>query len=126
MEEFLKKFYLGNTISDYITALGIFIVCILTISILRRVVTRAVLNRSKKTGKQVDSIFVKLLERLIIPFLYYGAFYYSVKSLILLPKVDRIFDIISAVIITFIVIRLIISTLNYFLNVHFRRQEGWQ
>ena len=124
MEEYLKKIYLGNTLSDYIYALLIFLAIILIISILKGVITKILLNHSKKTGKQVDSILVKLMERLIIPFLYYGAFYYSVKSLTLLPKVDRIFDLVSAIIITFIVIRLLISTINYFLNLHFRRQKN--
>jgi small-conductance mechanosensitive channel len=123
MNEFIKKIYFGNTISDYIAALMIFVVCTLIISILRRIVTKALLNRSKKAGTQVDSIFVKLMQRLIVPFLYYGAFYYSIKSLILLPKISQFFDIISAVIVTFIVIRLIISTINYLLNAYFRKQE---
>jgi len=123
MDEFIKKIYFGNTISDYITALVIFVVCILIISILRRFVTKALLNWSKKTGTQVDSMLVKLMQRLIIPFLYYGALYYSIKSLTLLPKISQVFDLISVVIITFILIKLIISTINYLLNAYFRRQE---
>jgi small-conductance mechanosensitive channel len=38
------------------------------------------------------------------------------------PKASKVFDILSAVIITFIVLRLIIATINYLLNAYFRRQ----
>jgi len=122
MDELIKKIYFGNTISEYITALLIFIASILIISVLKKIANKTLENWSKNTGTQLDSILVKSIQRLIIPFVYYGAFYYSIKSLTLSPKVSQIFDIISAVIVTFIVIRLIISTINYLLNAYFRRQ----
>jgi small-conductance mechanosensitive channel len=122
MYEFANKIYFGNTVYDYIIALLIFVVSILIISILRKITNRILDKWSEKTGTPIDSILVKLLHRFIIPFLYYGAFYYSIKSLNLIPKVSHVFDILSAVIITFIVIRLIISTINYLLTEYFRRQ----
>jgi small-conductance mechanosensitive channel len=123
MNDIIKKIYFGNTISDYITACLIFIISILIIFIFKKIITKTLKNWSKKTGAQVDSILVKLMQRFIIPFLYYGAFYYSIKSLTLLPKISQVFDIISAVIVTFIVVRLIVATINYMLNEYFRRQE---
>jgi len=122
MYDLANKIYFGNTIYDYAIALLIFVVSIIIISILRKITNKILDNWSEKTGTPIDSILVKLLHRFIIPFLYYGAFYYSIKSLNLIPKISHFFDIVSAIIITFIVIRLIISTINYLLTGYFRRQ----
>jgi small-conductance mechanosensitive channel len=123
MDEFIKRIYFGNTIWDYFTALLIFIACIIIIYILKRFVAKTVSNWSKRTGTRVDGNLANSWQRLIVLFLYYCAFYYSIKYLTLLPKVVKVFDIVSAVIITFIVIRLIISTLNYILDAYFRSQQ---
>jgi small-conductance mechanosensitive channel len=121
MDEFTRKIYLGNTISDYIIALLIFVVSIIIITILKRIVAKILDNWSKKTGTRIDSILVKLIQRFIIPFLYYGSFYYSINSLTLSPRITKAFDSVSAIIVTFIVIRLIISTIIYLLNAYFQR-----
>jgi small-conductance mechanosensitive channel len=123
MDELTRKIYLGNTISDYIIALLIFVVSIIIITILKRIVAKILDNWSKKTGARIDSILVKLIQRFIIPFLYYGSFYYSINSLTLSPRVTKAFDSVSAIIVTFIVIRLIISTIIYLLNAYFQRGD---
>jgi small-conductance mechanosensitive channel len=123
MDELTKKIYFGNTIADYLIAVLIFIICILVVSILKRIAIKALRGWSKKTGAQIDGILIRLMQRFITPFLYYGAFYFSIKSLTLLPRVSNVFDSISAIIITFIVVRLAIETINYLLGSYFRRQN---
>jgi small-conductance mechanosensitive channel len=123
MDELLKRNYFQNSILAYLTALSIFIICLIIIYLLKKIVFKSLSRWSDRTGRQVDNIFLKLLHRLIIPFLYYGSFYYAIKTLTLNPKIASDFDIISGIIVTFILTRLVISTINYFLDAYFRRLE---
>ncbi|MHB1686401.1 MAG: mechanosensitive ion channel family protein [Ignavibacteriaceae bacterium] len=123
MDELLKRIYFGNSVLDYLTVLVILVLSALAIYIFKKIAIR-ILNRwSTNSGASVDNILVKGIQRLVIPFLYYSVFYYAVKSLTLSVKANKIFDTISTVVLTFIIVKLIVSTLNYLLNTYFKRQE---
>lgn len=123
MEEFFKRVYFQNTALDYLTALLIFVLCIVGIYIVKSLIMHALKKWSGKTGRHVDQLFIKGIQRLVIPFLYLGSFYLAFKSLTLSPKVIKATDTIYSLFITFIIIRIIISFLNYFLTTYFKRQE---
>lgn len=123
MEEFLKRTYFQNTVLDYATALLLFCICILAIYIIRKIIIHALAKWSQRTGAHLDKNLIKAVQRLLIPFLYFGSLYFAFKSLTLSLKVIKAADTITVIILTYIFIRLIISILNYFLNSYFRKQE---
>ncbi len=123
MEEFLKRTYFQNTVLDYATALIIFGVCVLAIYIIRKIAIDALTNWSHKTNTHLDKILVTGLQRLAMPFLYFVSFYLAFKSLTLSPKVIKVADTIYVIILIYIIIRLIISVLNYLLLNYFRKLE---
>ncbi len=123
MEEFFKRVYLQNTVLDYATALLIFILCIIGIYVIKSLILHALKKWSGKTGQRLDQLLIKGIQRIVIPFLYFGSFYIAFKSLTLSSKVIKAADTIYVIIITFIIIRIAISFLNYFLTTYFKRQE---
>ncbi len=122
MEELLKRTFFGNTLFDYAAALLIFSLCILAIYIIRKIVISALTKWSHNTGTHLDKVLIAGLQRIVIPFLYFVSFYLAFKSLTLSPKVIKAADSIYVIILTYIIIRIIISILNFSILSYFRKQ----
>jgi len=124
MQEFLNKTFFGNTILDYFTFLITFLIGILIIYFVKKIALQKIKSWAEKTNTKIDQALIKGIQKLVVPFLYYIAFYSAFKTLQLSVKIIHALDIISAIILTYLIIRLIISTLQYLLSTYFRRQEG--
>ncbi len=122
MPNFLDKTYFGNTITLYITALGVFFICLVAINIFKRIVLRRLKQWSEKTRTTIDSFLIEGIEKTVIPLLYYGGFYLAVTTLNLLPRIDKIISTASIILITFFSLRILISTLRYSINIYLQRK----
>lgn len=123
MTEFLNQTYFNNTVQQYLTALGIFIVGIICVHVFKVVVVGAFKKWAKKTETTVDDFLVRGVERSVIPLFYYGIFYLALTSLTLHPKVTKSIDVVSVILITFFAIRVIISSLKFALNSVLRKRD---
>ncbi len=124
MHEFLDKIFFGNTLLNYITALLIFILGILVIYFVKKIVLKKIKAWADKNNTKLDQALVKIIQKLVIPFLYFIALYLALKTLQLSSKFIHTLDIISTIVLTFIIIKLIISTLQYLFTAYLSKQEG--
>ncbi len=124
MQEFLNRSYFGNTILHYLTFLIVFLFGILIIYILKKIVLNRIKLWTEKTNTTLELPLVKGIQKLVIPFLYYIAFYSAFKTLRLDRDFIHAFDVISTIILTFLIIKLIIASLQYFFSTYLNRQEG--
>lgn len=122
MHNFWEQVYFGNSVTQYATAVGIFIVSIILINIFKKIILGRLKSWAAKTKTSVDDFLIKSIEKAIVPLLYYGAFYVALKSLILIPKATKVIDVASIILVTFLMLRLITSSLNYLLNAYLRRK----
>lgn len=122
MQNFFNQIYLGNSITAYLTALGIFIIGILLIKVFKSVVLKQLKKWAENTETTLDDFLVKGIERTIVPLLYFLSFYLAVKSLNLDKKVEKYFDIISIVIFTFFILRTLSSVITYSLKTFVRKR----
>ncbi len=116
MQSFWDQTYLGNSISLYVTAAATIIVGLAAVHIFRKVVLYRLKIWAEKTETKLDDILIRLIEKTLIPLLYYGAVYFGIRTLNLPQKADRALEVASIIIATFFVLRIISSTVNFSLN----------
>lgn len=116
MKDFLNQSYLNNTIEAYLIALGIFIGAVIIIFIFKKVVLSRLRKLAETTDTKIDDFLVRGLEKSVIPILYVLVFYLSVKTLTLHPKAERAIDVISVILATFFIIKMITSTFRFGLS----------
>lgn len=109
----LQKVFWGNSVSDYLITLAIFLGGITVIKLFAHIVLIRLKAWASKTATTVDDFIVTLLQKSIVPILYFGAFYLSVQHLKLLPFIKKIIDGLGVVIITGIAIWAMVALVNY-------------
>ena len=116
MQEFLTHSYIGNTLLVYAIALGSFLAGAIIIFIINKVVLARLKKWAKTTDTKIDDFLLRGLEKSIIPILYVIAFYLSIKTLELHPKIGRAVDVASIILITFFIIKMITSAFRFGLH----------
>lgn len=122
MQNFLSHSYFGNSVTLYITAVGVFLICFIAIKIFRRIVLSRLKKWSEKTKTTIDDFLIQGIEKTAIPLLYYGAFYFAITTLNLAPKIGKYIYVISIILVTFFSLRLIVSTVKYSLDFYLMKK----
>lgn len=122
MQEFLNQMYFGNSVKSYLIALGAFLVVLLIVRIFKNIVLRRLKRLAERTETTLDDFLVQGIERTIVPLLYFGSLYLAIKSLNLEQKFDKVFDVVSAIIFAFFILRTLSSAVIYFLRAFMRKQ----
>jgi small-conductance mechanosensitive channel len=123
VEDFLNQVYFGNTILSYAKALGIFILGVLVVKIFRSLVLRKLKKWAEKTQTTIDDFIIIGIQKSVVPIMYYGALYVAIKTLNLSPDANNVINVLSIIVITFFVIRLITSILNFSIVSYTSKQE---
>jgi small-conductance mechanosensitive channel len=122
LQNFFNQAYFGNSMANYLTALGIFFIAILLITIFKKIVLKRLKKWAEQTETMLDDFLIRGIERTIVPLLYFGFFYFAVKSLSMEQKFEKIFDTISVIIFAFFILRSLSSIAIYFLRTFMRKQ----
>ena len=123
---FFQQVYFQNRIIDYIIALVIFVIAILTIVILKNFVIKILRALASKKTATIDDRFVEAFRNRIKPFinlLYFAAFYFSVYQLNIPIIVEKYFNIIIIALFIFYIVKFIISIFSYFLENYWIKKE---
>lgn len=103
----------GNTVLDYLTALGIFTVGLAGAYIFRRYVLGRLKRWADSTQTAIDDVLVGGVEKSLVPVLYFGVFYVALHTLALSAEFSRGVRIAAIVLVTILVVRAITAAANY-------------
>ncbi len=123
MDKILNQTFLDNTVEKYLIALGVFVVSMIIITIFKKVILSRLKKWSEKTKTDLDDFLIEEIEKSIMPIIYFGAFLLAANSLTLNPKISNAIKIITAFVITIIVIKTIVSVLKYAFNIYMNKRE---
>lgn len=123
LQDFLYQTFLGNSYYAYMIAIIIFISGITIIYLFEKIILRKLKSWSEKTATTIDDLLVKALEKSILPLLFYGIFYIAINTLKLSDDFNSVFNIITSVVITYFVVRIIVSAFNYGLKTYLKKYE---
>lgn len=126
VNDFFQQTYFQNRVIDYIIAIAIFILLVVSIQIIKRILLKLLKTWAKKTTTKIDDKFVKAFEQKIKPFLnliYFGTFYISIKYLTMDSQIERFFNIFVIILLTFFGIRSLLSITIYGLETYWVKKE---
>lgn len=124
MNNFWSQVFLGNTLSNWVIAIGIMAVTLVALRIARSMVLSKLKVWSQRTNTQFDDFLISLINRFIVPCLYILGVYWGVQTLKLSNKADRVADVVILFTATYFVIRLIASAIAYFINAYVGAQDN--
>ncbi len=123
LQDFLNQTFLGNSYYAYMIALIIFISGITIIYLFEKIILRKLKKWSENTATKLDDLLIKGIEKSILPLLFFGIFYISVNTLTLSKEFVTVFNIITSIVLTFFVVRVIVSIVNFSLKTYLRKYE---
>lgn len=123
--DFLQKVYYGNTIQDYLIALGIIFGGLLILRLFRRTILGQLKKWSQRTETAFDDYLIKGIDRFGLPIVNFLVIYYGITYLCLSDKAIKLLDTAAKVVIIFYIIRLLSSIIRLVLESFIRKQpEG--
>ncbi|MFO7524588.1 MAG: mechanosensitive ion channel family protein [Ignavibacteriaceae bacterium] len=123
LKEFLNQTFLGNSYYDYLVASAILVFGMTIVTLFKKIILSRLKKWAEKTRTNLDDLLLKAVDKSILPLIFFGVFYLAVKSLTLSDTIESILNIVTSVLITFFVVRMIISAINFSLKSYLKRYE---
>lgn len=123
LKEFLNQSFLGNSYYDYLVALAIFVLGMTIVTLFKKIVLSRLKKWAEKTKTNLDDLLIKAINKSILPVLFFGVFYLAVKSLALSEFIESILNVVTSVLITYFIVRIFISVLNFSLKSYLKKYE---
>jgi small-conductance mechanosensitive channel len=124
MENFWNRIFLGNTIVNWLTAIAILVAGLLVLRLAKYQVLRKLKSWSRVSRTTIDDFLVQVIEKSIIPFLYFACIYAGTLWLQLPEKLDRIFGVAMLLVSTFYILKSVSAVLEYFIVSFLKKQTN--
>jgi small-conductance mechanosensitive channel len=118
IQDIMENVFFGNRIADYLISGGIFVTSFIVIKIFRHFLLKRLTKWAEKTATTLDDFLIGIVQKIALPFAYFGVLYLSVNTLVLSPPVKRGIDIAIMAILVMCVARLVIALIGYGFNVY--------
>lgn len=112
MMQIWNRIYWGNSVQEWLTALATLIVAMTVLYFLKRLLIVRLKAWSAKTKNNLDDFLIGIVERSVVPLLYLGAVYFSIRTLTLTATVDKVAHVAYLFVFTFFVLRIISSVIR--------------
>ncbi len=123
INQILHQTVFHNTVSDYLIAVAIVLLGIIIIRILKRIILNRFKKWAERTETTLDDFIIKIIEKRMLPLVYFGLIYISIQTLQLKPIFNKWFDIAGLILIIVIGVRLLLSIFDYSIkNFFFKRK----
>lgn len=126
INNFFQEVYFHNRIIDYISAIAIFLLAVLAITILKNFLIKALQTFARKKSTTIDKRFVDNFQNKMKPFvnlLYFGSFYLGFYQLNIPSFLEKTVNIFIVALLIFYSVRFILSILSYFLENYWIKKE---
>ncbi|MBU4141191.1 MAG: mechanosensitive ion channel family protein, partial [Candidatus Omnitrophica bacterium] len=123
VQQIIEQAFLGNRILDYLISALLLLIGFGVIKIFQRFILKRLKVWAEKTATTLDDFLVKVIQSILLPLAYFGAFYLSVTTLNLNPLLKRIIDITGMAILTLFTARLAAALVGYGFNIY-RAKRG--
>ena len=123
MQKIFNYSIFGNSVYNYVIALGIFIGGIVIVFIFKKYILSRLKRWAESTSTTIDDLLVRAIEKSIIPVFYFGIFYMSLHTLILSPDFKKGLSIAAIILITILIVRTIISAINHGLRTYLKKSN---
>ncbi len=119
----MAQILLGNSIKEWSIAIGLFAGLFILVRVFEYLFIRYLKTLAEKTDTQLDDFLIEVIHTSVVPMLYFGSAYFSMRSLKFNEKVYNVVHIALLFVFTFYVIRIITSAINYTVFAFLDKQE---
>jgi small-conductance mechanosensitive channel len=113
MNSFWDKIFLGNTIQNWVIAASIIVAILIVAKILKRVLLQRFQIAAQRTSTTLDDFFIGLLQRSVMPVVYFIGIYSGIRYLTFPARAENILHAIFTTIIVFYIIRGLTDLISY-------------
>ncbi|MCQ9207913.1 MAG: mechanosensitive ion channel family protein [Omnitrophica bacterium] len=118
MGQILEFSFLGNSVLNYAIAILTVLGILLALTIFKRIILIRLKKWAEKTATTIDDFAVGLIQNIVIPLAYFGAFYLGVNVLTLHSSLKKGINILGLVLLTIFTARLVTALINYGFKVY--------
>ena len=111
----------GNTVLNYLTCVGMFLLFVIIIKVVEIVVLKRLKKWAKKTATTIDDFLINIIEKIIVPFVYFLSFYVSVKTLNLSAELSKGLNVLTMAVLTVFIARLITRLISHSLVLYWTK-----
>ena len=122
--DFLENIYFGNTLKSWLIVVGIIALASGIIKVLKGPVLKRFRAWSERTSNNFDDFIVLLVDKSFIPILYFAAIFGAIQYLKFSSRMSHVMRVAGMFIITFFILRLITSSIKYFIFNFLSKQEN--
>src|SRR5690606_10938106 len=119
----LDSVYWGNTVQAYLMGLAVLVGVVVAGYILKNIFFRQLKRWALKSETPVDDFLVGSLNRTLLPLFYIIGFYGGISQLNFSPGVERIIEVLLKIVITFLIVRVIVTTISFLIASYIRKQD---
>lgn len=123
-DTFLSSTFWGNSIGDYLLYVFIAFVVLLFIKLLRNLSIKALSRIFEGSDHYILNFIIKNIKKNIKPLEYFTVYYYLLNILNLSKKTQHTADIIALIIVTFFVMRFLLSLLEFIIRYKLEGEEN--
>lgn len=124
MNEILEQVYYGNTIREYLITLAVIVTGVVVVLALKRTLIHRLEKWAAKTPGKWDDFVVESFSRYGIPFIQWAIVYWGIHLLTLSDKAEKAIQVITSVILTYFVLRLLSSIVVMLVRSGVRRTDS--
>jgi len=122
--DILNKTFFQNSIAEYLIALSIFALSIILVRLFKGTVLNRLKTWADNSTGTIDAQLLHNLERTLLPALYFGSFYFAIRTLTLNVALNRAIDVIGIIIITVSGIRFLVIMVDHSLMYLLKAQSN--
>jgi len=123
LKDILEITFLQNSVLDYLIFLAILLVGILVVRIIRSIILSRLKAWAKKTATTIDDFLITIVEKTLLPLVYFGVFYLSTRTLTLNPTLSKVIDVLGVILLTIFGIRFLVAIIRYALETYWLKKE---
>lgn len=113
---FMQQTFLQNRILDYLIFIAVFLVSVFVIQIFKIIILKRLKKWAEKTNTAIDDLLIHIIEKTLLPLLYFGVFYLSTRCLTLNSFLKKGIDALGIVLLTAFGVYFLIKIINYTLE----------
>ncbi|MGB2768452.1 MAG: mechanosensitive ion channel domain-containing protein [Candidatus Zixiibacteriota bacterium] len=122
-KEILQTSFFDNRVLDYLIFLAILLLGILVVRIIRSIILSRLKAWAEKTATTIDDFLITIVEKTLLPLVYFGVLYLATRSLTLNPALTKIIDVSGVILLTIFGIRFIVAIVSYALEAYWLKKE---
>jgi len=126
LKEYLQMNILNNPLLNYIYALLVLFLGILTVQLIKSVVIKRLRAGAEATASKVDDLIVNGIRKSLVPLAYVCVLYLSVKFLDLPPFINRAIDILATILVVFFGIRFLLPIIIFSFDSYLAKKEKYE